>query len=685
MAPGEIPKNAPCPMKMKVPAGATAFVWRIKVDDQNPDWMPTHKVSFEPPLSASTSNPRRVVLKVPLKSGASSSHMLPPTPVHDKLKSSHVNQTDEAYKSLIAHLEKTKEKFVDGSFDLSGQNCTTSSEIQWLRPCDLSKKPRVFPKEDKSSSGGGGDADDIDLRQGNIGDCWLIATLAMLYQFDRNLLHNLLVEYRADLGIVLCRFCKEGEWKFVLIDDRLPVVGSRLCYCHHDNTNIFWGPLIEKAYAKLHGGYAQIVGGRIQYASTDLTGHFSDSIDLDRWRREADADKDGKIDADEIQTLVRRLFDDREKHKSMGVKSMGGCSIRSAKGESVLASGLIAGHAYSILRQCALDLKSGEKAHLIELRNPWGMHEFTGEWSDKDERWKDPFIRNQLDFEPDEDGSFWMSLEEFLRTFDDVYTVPFWHSSDGNVFVDVERGEWIEATSGGCGAGPGGVKKWASNPQYQFHWEREDGDKSVLKCFLYQEDKIWKDTKFSAEDVRAFPAISVQVWKQENNGKRIDAPLKRLKIRTPSYTRTRHVTITLDDLPKGTYVLVPTTFRAGELGEFVLGVCSSERVELEHLEVEIEAERKLKRIGTYSRRKSLDVDGSFFGDNVATSPTSKETRSQKSLKYATSFFEAPPVCAPPPSPGPPLPSAKEEEETEEEDEEEEEGGGGERGRRRSGR
>ena len=105
--------------------------------------------------------------------------------------------------SLLHWRKHLVKKFIDGSFDLSQQNCTSASKIDWVRPSSLSSNPQLFPKDSK---------EDIDLKQGNLGDCWLIATLAMLYSFDRGLLHNLLVEYRPKLGIVLCRFCKEGEW-----------------------------------------------------------------------------------------------------------------------------------------------------------------------------------------------------------------------------------------------------------------------------------------------------------------------------------------------------------------------------------------------------------------------------------------------------------------------------------------
>lgn len=62
--------------------------------------------------------------------------------------------------------------------------------------------------------------------------------------------------------------------------------------------------------------------------------------------------------------------------------------------------GLVAAHSYGLLAAHEVTDASGEKVHLVQLRNPWGDFEWKGNWSDESELWTDD-IKKQLNYTDD--------------------------------------------------------------------------------------------------------------------------------------------------------------------------------------------------------------------------------------------------------------------------------------------
>lgn len=62
------------------------------------------------------------------------------------------------------------------------------------------------------------------------------------------------------------------------VDDRLPTRGDRPAYMHCSQPDVFWAALLEKAYAKLYGGYAFLKYGTVGRALQDLTGAVVQSV-----------------------------------------------------------------------------------------------------------------------------------------------------------------------------------------------------------------------------------------------------------------------------------------------------------------------------------------------------------------------------------------------------------------------
>ena len=291
----------------------------------------------------------------------------------------------------------------------------------------------------------------MDLKQGGIGNCWLISALAAAAECPEQLMklckqQKLAADGRYD--IKLYHPLRE-EWQHLTITDALPVAGGRLRYCDLSADGEVWPCLFEKAVAKLFGGYDQLDGNNSLLALKTLFGVGGDELlaldraDDGKWRCHKpkfealghtvkvsaewpDGFGDGEVARPMDDSLFELLEDFDETGCIMccstGPPPLGAqwTQAEGHSGESILASGMVMDHTYTLLR--CVDNVAGSGIDLIEMRNPWGECEWKGPWSDGHSMWKKyPQVFAELQPHFDQhDGKFWIRKEDFLDNFESI-------------------------------------------------------------------------------------------------------------------------------------------------------------------------------------------------------------------------------------------------------------------------
>jgi len=237
-------------------------------------------------------------------------------------------------------------------------------KYEWKRPSEICGDPMWIADG----------ASRFDVRQGELGDCWLLAAVASLTcnqkLFDKVVdpSQNFTTDY---CGVFRFNFWHQGDWQEVVVDDRLPTYRGQLVFMHSTEKNEFWSALLEKAYAKLMGSYEALKGGSTCEAMEDFTGGVTEMIDLTQ----------------APPNLLKIMMKAYERGSLMG------CSIDADPNqvEAERPDGLIMGHAYSVTAVMLADIKTARmtgQIPLVRVRNPWGnSSEWKGAWGDGSREW----------------------------------------------------------------------------------------------------------------------------------------------------------------------------------------------------------------------------------------------------------------------------------------------------------
>jgi len=156
------------------------------------------------------------------------------------------------------------------------------ADVEWVYPETYNTKPVQFVDDGAASA---------DCIQGNLGDCWLISAMSVLATRDELLVGgrtgmeldpDMIVDqeiasllskgvyppifhrYRK-IGLYVIRIFKNFTWIYVIVDERLPVdiKSQKPVFGHCRTTHEIWTAIIEKAYAKLHGCYENLISGYV--------------------------------------------------------------------------------------------------------------------------------------------------------------------------------------------------------------------------------------------------------------------------------------------------------------------------------------------------------------------------------------------------------------------------------------
>ena len=327
-----------------------------------------------------------------------------------------INNTPKRYFKNIppnpdpAQLKQNKTPFIDPTFPPSEYSLTSKNpsgaytdplygtlyenSLNLLYPKDAHKWKRVADIKQGQWKLFEGKIEFADVNQGSLGDCYFLSAITSLAKFPNILIEKFITQEYNEEGYYEVVLFIDGEWVIVYVDDYFPVDSTDSFVFAKPNGNELWAILLEKAWAKVNGGYSNIIGGNISEVLLALTGFASENID-------------------NISLLSPiSLYDKIQRSCNEG--ALIGCgSYTNGNGNELSPNGIVYSHNYSLIEAKDIKLKD---IYLLKIRNPWGAVEWSGDWSDKSSKWTEEY-KKYFDFEDKDDGIFWISIDDYIKNY----------------------------------------------------------------------------------------------------------------------------------------------------------------------------------------------------------------------------------------------------------------------------
>eukprot|EP00746_Dinoflagellata_sp_MGD_P008946 gnl/MRDRNA2_/MRDRNA2_118003_c0_seq1.p1 gnl/MRDRNA2_/MRDRNA2_118003_c0~~gnl/MRDRNA2_/MRDRNA2_118003_c0_seq1.p1 ORF type:complete len:487 (-),score=101.78 gnl/MRDRNA2_/MRDRNA2_118003_c0_seq1:49-1509(-) len=325
-----------------------------------------------------------------------------------------------------------------------------SQPCEWLRP------GRGDGFEDTEELKLFGQIHPNDLKQGAIGDCWLIATFAAFAEFPEFLMKIFEQRTLADDGRYVLNFYDHVQKKpfSIEVDDRLPTQGNKTVFLEVTEDHEIWPCLLEKAVAAIYGGYLhgiEAAGDDDDHCSSQGTMMIMTGCTEVRVLRQCppgDEDEgcwaqfrsipdpkrlgscvdhpgqpepwdDGSTDPKEPESFFQLLA---EWDAKSYVMICGDNPDVDNPNAGKLVDGIVQCHMYSLI--AVKPDVAGSGVDLLQVRNPWGEESFKGMWQVGSPDWDEhPEVFEELQPDTMDTGLFWMSKEDFFDHFGEVTVV----------------------------------------------------------------------------------------------------------------------------------------------------------------------------------------------------------------------------------------------------------------------
>ncbi|XP_057183880.1 calpain-1 catalytic subunit-like isoform X2 [Triplophysa rosa] len=438
---------------------------------------------------------------------------------------------DQDYQTLHQSLLSKKMQFSDESFPANRSSIGTGllsdkvmAQVKWKRPSEIVLYRPCLVVDGVSR---------FDYAQGSkLGDCWFLASIgAVSSQMD--IMDQVIPAEQSFskgyAGIFHFMFWRFGKWIDVVIDDQLPTINNRLIFVSSKIATEFWPALLEKAYAKVCGSFADLHGGFVSEALIDFTGGVHMHFDI----KEAPAN---------LWNMMESAF------KS---KTLMGCSTPRG-------------------------VTTKEPVRLVRMFNPWGKGEWTGDWSDRSPLWKTVSANdNKNCLSVADNGEFWMSMEDYTKSFKTMdiccLSPDFLNgSSKCSWSSQYHIGQWTTETAGG-------IRAIWKNPQFRVRIEKPGEDCAGGECpenilvSLMQNHENRRRKQLPHLFIGFFVYEIPPEIKDEGGKYSISFFSRRKPVARTDFANLREV-MKFFNLEPGEYLIVPSTLSPAEMASFVLSV-----------------------------------------------------------------------------------------------------------------